>query len=180
MLGAMELLHQRLLLLQPHPNDADPSASRAAIDMRATYHCTMTLAFPSGKKLTVSDALSGKLVWPPRGEATQGSGFYSIFIPEGEAQTLQEMNLGAFEAMANSNHRFGAFEEMVKGMMGADMAEVAVLYNPLAAYRDKYKHMAHEPCTPLQDLFEYVRPPGTDIVNNEYIKPYVNDNSRHM
>jgi hypothetical protein len=62
----------------------------------------------------VSDTLNGKLVWPPRGDVTEGSGFYSMFVAEGEAQTLQQLNLAAFETMANSNHRFGAFEETVK------------------------------------------------------------------
>jgi hypothetical protein len=62
----------------------------------------------------VSDTLNGKLVWPPRGDVTEGSGFYSMFVAEGEAQTLQQLNLAAFESMANSNHRFFAFEETVK------------------------------------------------------------------
>ena len=58
-------------------------------DMRASFHCTMTLAFPNGKKVTATDVLNGKLVWPPRGDVTPGSGFYSLFVAEGEAQTLQ-------------------------------------------------------------------------------------------
>ena len=93
----MERLHDEVLS-QPGPGGAAP-------DLRACYHCTMTLAFPDGNKVTVTDILNGKLVWPPRGEVTQGSWFYAMFVAEGEAQTLQEMNLSGFEAMANSNHR---------------------------------------------------------------------------
>ena len=37
----------------------------------------------------MSDTLSGKLVWPPRGEFTEGSGFYAMFVAEGESKTLQ-------------------------------------------------------------------------------------------
>lgn len=157
------------------------SSGGLAPDMRASYHCTMSLAFPNGRKVTVTDTLNGKLAWPPRGQATAGSGFYSMFVAEGESQTLQEMNLSAFEAMANSNHRFGAFEELVKALFRADMVTSKVAHNPFTAYRMKTK-FAHEPepLTPLQDIFEYVRPPGTEIVNNEYIKPYVNSDSSHV
>ena len=171
--GAMDVLHERIMSV--------PVALGKTVDMRATYHCTMTLALPDGQKVTVSDTLNGKLVWPPRGDVTHGSGFYSMFVAEGEAQTLQEMNIGAFEAMANSNHRFGAFEETVKSMFRAGMAGARIGYNPFKAFREKQKAAGSpEALTPLQDIFEYVRPPGVDIVNNEYIKPYMSHDSRHI
>eukprot|EP00961_Rhodomonas_salina_P050528 678603-Rhodomonas_salina.1 len=37
-----------------------------------------------------------------RGDVEEGSGFYAMFQPEGESQTLKEMD---FEYMANGNHR---------------------------------------------------------------------------
>ena len=80
--AAMERLHDEVLTQQQGPGGAAP-------DMRAAYHCTMTLAYPDGQKVTVTDVLNGKLVWPPRGEVTQGSGFYSMFVAEGEARTRQ-------------------------------------------------------------------------------------------
>ena len=172
--AAMERLHEQVMA---HP----VAAGSVGADMRATYHCTMTLAYPTGKKVTVTDTLSGKLVWPPRGDVTEGSGFYSMFVAEGESQTLQEMNLAAFDAMANSNHRFGAFEETVKAMFREDMVTSKILHNPFTAYKNKHKNSQEpESLTPLQDIFEYVRPPGTEIVNNEYIKPYINSNSQHL
>ena len=45
--GAMEALHEQLLAQQMGP----PGSATAAPDMRAAYHCTMTLAFPNGKKV---------------------------------------------------------------------------------------------------------------------------------
>ena len=61
------------------------------------------------------------------------------------------MNLSAFEAMANSNHRFGAFEEIVKAMFRSGMAISKIAHNPFAAYRSKYKHAQEpEPLTPFQ------------------------------
>jgi inosine/xanthosine triphosphate pyrophosphatase family protein len=45
--GAMEALHEQLLAQQTGP----PGSATAAPDMRAAYHCTMTLAYPNGKKV---------------------------------------------------------------------------------------------------------------------------------
>ena len=46
--GAMEALHEQLLAQQIAPPG---SSATAAPDMRAAYHCTMTLAYPNGKKV---------------------------------------------------------------------------------------------------------------------------------
>jgi len=45
--------------------------------------------------------------------------------------------------------------------MKADMADMKLLYNPFTAYNEKHKNLHEpEPITPLQDILEYVRPPG--------------------
>ena len=74
--GARELLNQRLNAANEHDG---------TVDRRAEYICTMCWVLPDGRSATVRDLLSGKIVWPPRfGDDQRGTGFDSIFIPEGE------------------------------------------------------------------------------------------------
>lgn len=73
--GARELLNQRLTAANEHEK---------TVDKRAEYVCAMCWVLPDGRSVTVRDHLSGKIVWPPRGDDPQGVGFDSIFVPEGE------------------------------------------------------------------------------------------------
>ena len=96
--AAMELIRGQVL--------AHTSEEGAGADMRASFQCTMTLAFPNGKKVTATDVLNGKLVWPPRGDVTPGSGFYSLFVAEGEVQTLQVPRRVTLNMKKNRENRY--------------------------------------------------------------------------
>ena len=49
----------------------------------------------------------------------------------------------------------------IKAIFRGGMAEMKILHNPFTAYTEKHKNLHEpEPISPLQDLFEYVRPPG--------------------
>jgi len=61
-----------------------PDASR-----RATYVCTLCVAWPDGRTRTVRGEALGTLVWPIRGEL--GHGFEPMFLPDGYAITYAEM-----------------------------------------------------------------------------------------
>ena len=144
-------------------------------DRKAQYECAMCFALPDGRFVTAKDTLAGKLVWPPRGHASFDLGFYGMFVPEGESQTLLEME---WSSMANMNHRFGAFQELVKSMFAANLVDLAMIYNPLDPCNKKEESLSE--CSPLQDVFELVRPAGTVIINNEYIKPYIQPGKQHL
>mmetsp|Transcript_20875 Transcript_20875/g.69715 ORF Transcript_20875/g.69715 Transcript_20875/m.69715 type:complete len:674 (-) Transcript_20875:70-2091(-) len=135
-------------------------------DKRAFFECAMTFVLPDGRSGTVTESLHGKLVWPPRGEPVEGAPFYSIFVPEGQTQTLQEMD---FYAMAGNNHRQAAFHELIQHICEEGLADVRQM--PMEVPVSKEEKMSCP--SSLQDVVEYVRPPGTVVVNNEYIKPYV-------
>lgn len=145
-------------------------------DRKAVYECAMCFVLPNGRFVNVRDNLAGKLVWPPRGHNSFDLGFYGMFIPEGETQTLLEMD---WAMMANMNHRYATFQELVKKMFEENLVDIKMIYNPM----DPRNKKAQEPqteCSPLQDIFEFVRPPGTVIVNNEYIKPYIQPGKQHL
>ena len=151
-------------------------ATKEAPDRKAVYECAMCFALPNGKFVTSKDSLSGKIVWPPRGQGAFDLGFYSVFVPEGESRTLLEME---WCSMANMNHRYYAFQELVKQMFIAELVDLKIVYNPLDT-RNKGNQDAEFETSPLQDVLEAVRPPGTAIVNNEYIKPYVQPGKQHI
>ena len=58
--------------------------------MRATSVCAMALAWPDGVVAGVEIHTRGRLVWPPRG--TNGFGFDTCFVRDGERQTYGEMS----------------------------------------------------------------------------------------
>ncbi|MEE9388190.1 MAG: RdgB/HAM1 family non-canonical purine NTP pyrophosphatase [Paracoccaceae bacterium] len=77
---------------------------------RAQFRCTLCLAWPDGHDEVFEGLVSGRLVWPMRGNL--GFGFDPIFIPDGKDQTFGEMDPDEKHAIS---HRADAFEKLVAG-----------------------------------------------------------------
>jgi len=86
-----------------------PEASRAA-----RFVCALALAAPSGENEAYEGAVSGRVVWPPRGD--RGFGYDPIFEPDGRSVTFGEMDPGEKHAMS---HRAVAFDKLVRAVFGA-------------------------------------------------------------
>lgn len=65
-------------------------AAGAPEPRRATFCCTLVLAWPDGHDEVFEGRMPGRIVWPMRGE--QGHGYDPIFQPDGHAQTFGEMD----------------------------------------------------------------------------------------
>ena len=74
----------------------------------ARFCCTLCLAWPDGHDEVFEGSVSGRLVWPMRGEL--GFGFDPIFMPDGENETFGQMDPAKKHAMS---HRADAFKKMV-------------------------------------------------------------------
>ncbi|MXU64706.1 RdgB/HAM1 family non-canonical purine NTP pyrophosphatase [Oceanomicrobium pacificus] len=77
---------------------------------RARFVCTLCLAWPDGHDEIFRGQVSGRVVWPMRGE--QGFGFDPVFQPDGHAETFGEMDPAQKHAMS---HRAEAFRLLVDG-----------------------------------------------------------------
>ena len=75
---------------------------------KATFNCTLCLAWPDGHDEVFSGKADGKLVWPMRGN--HGFGFDPMFQPEGYALTFAEMLPTEKQPLT---HRADAFSKMV-------------------------------------------------------------------
>lgn len=76
----------------------------------ARFVCTLCLAWPDGEDAIFRGEISGRLVWPMRGE--QGFGFDPIFLPDGETETFGEMDPTKKHAIS---HRARAFSLLMAG-----------------------------------------------------------------
>lgn len=76
----------------------------------AHFCCTLCLAWPDGHDEIFDGRVSGRLVWPMRGEL--GFGFDPIFQPDGETETFGEMDQAKKHGMS---HRADAFAKLVAG-----------------------------------------------------------------
>lgn len=74
----------------------------------ARFCCTLCLAWPDGHDEIFEGTVSGRIVWPMRGEL--GFGFDPIFQPAGETETFGEM---APERKHSMSHRADAFAKMI-------------------------------------------------------------------
>ena len=74
----------------------------------ARFCCTLCLAWPDGHDEVFEGSVSGRLVWPMRGDL--GFGFDPIFMPDGETETFGQMDPAKKHAMSN---RADAFKKMV-------------------------------------------------------------------
>ncbi len=74
----------------------------------AHFCCTLCVAWPDGEDEVFEGRVSGRLVWPMRGEL--GFGFDPVFLPDGETETFGEMDPVKKHGMS---HRAGAFAKLV-------------------------------------------------------------------
>ncbi|MEL6914347.1 MAG: RdgB/HAM1 family non-canonical purine NTP pyrophosphatase [Pseudomonadota bacterium] len=75
---------------------------------RATFNCTLCMAWPDGEDRVFEGRVDGDLTWPPRGD--HGFGFDPMFIPRGHRRTFSEM---PYKEKAPISHRAVAFELFV-------------------------------------------------------------------
>ena len=54
------------------------------------FVCALSLSWPNGRNITVSDKIDGRFSWPPKGN--NGFGYDPIFKPFGYEQTFAEMD----------------------------------------------------------------------------------------
>ncbi|MEM8787022.1 MAG: RdgB/HAM1 family non-canonical purine NTP pyrophosphatase [Pseudomonadota bacterium] len=76
---------------------------------RAQFVSVLCVAWPDGTDAVFRGAVSGRIVWPMRGD--RGFGFDPVFVPEGETQTFGEMDPARKHALS---HRTRAFEHLVE------------------------------------------------------------------
>ncbi len=76
----------------------------------ASFNATLCLAWPDGHDELFEGCVSGRLVWPMRGDL--GFGFDPIFLPDGESQTFGEMDPARKHEIS---HRAVAFAKLVAG-----------------------------------------------------------------
>jgi len=77
-------------------------------DRRAKFVCALALCWPDGHLETFEGAVSGNLVWPPRG--TNGFGYDPTFVADGYDSTFGEMDP---DKKHHISHRADAFRKMV-------------------------------------------------------------------
>ncbi|HYF06028.1 MAG TPA: RdgB/HAM1 family non-canonical purine NTP pyrophosphatase [Acetobacteraceae bacterium] len=76
-------------------------------DRGAWFTCALVLAWPDGHTEEFEGKVSGRWVWPPRGE--RGFGYDPMFVPQGGGQTFGEMEPAAKHAIS---HRAVAFAQL--------------------------------------------------------------------
>ena len=76
----------------------------------AHFNATLCLAWPDGHDELFEGRVSGRIVWPMRGD--KGFGFDPVFQPDGKTQTFAEMDPAEKHAMS---HRAVAFAKLVEG-----------------------------------------------------------------
>lgn len=79
------------------------------IDYTAHFVCALALWWPDGHTECFEGKVSGKLVFPPRGE--KGFGYDPVFVPQGYSCTFAEMNPEEKNAMS---HRTKAFRQLIE------------------------------------------------------------------
>lgn len=77
---------------------------------RAHFNATLCLAWPDGHDEVFEGQVSGRIVWPMRGD--NGFGFDPVFLPDGKTETFAEMDPTEKHAMS---HRAVAFAKLVEG-----------------------------------------------------------------
>ncbi len=87
-------------------------AQNAPEPRRASFICTLCLAWPDGHDEIFEGRVDGRLVWPMRGD--RGFGFDPIFLPDGESQTFGEMDPARKKEIS---HRSDAFRKLIRGSL---------------------------------------------------------------
>ena len=83
-------------------------AATGSADRSAKFVCGLAYALPNGKTIVSRGAITGTLVWPPRG--TRGFGYDPIFVPEGYSETFGEMDPDRKNFLS---HRLRAFDILI-------------------------------------------------------------------
>lgn len=86
----------------------DLEACKAAEPRTAQFRCCLVLAWPDGHDECFEGIMSGRIVWPMRGD--QGHGYDPIFLPDGYDQTFGEMDRWEKNKIS---HRADAFRKLV-------------------------------------------------------------------
>ena len=82
-----------------------------ASEPRIAHFCsTLCLAWPDGHDELFEGKISGRIVWPMRGDL--GFGFDPVFIPNGETETFGEMDP---DKKHRISHRARSFDKFVAG-----------------------------------------------------------------
>lgn len=79
----------------------------------ARFCCTLVLAWPDGHDEVFPGVMSGRVVWPMRGD--QGHGYDPIFVPDGYDVTFGEMDRWEKNKIS---HRADAVQKLVAGCFG--------------------------------------------------------------
>jgi XTP/dITP diphosphohydrolase len=89
---------------------AELEAHAAPLPRLAQFRCTLVLAWPDGTDAVFEGVMSGRVVWPMRGQ--QGHGYDPIFQPDGYSITFGEMDRWEKNKIS---HRADAFRKLVEG-----------------------------------------------------------------
>ncbi len=85
----------------------------------ARFVCVLCLAWPDGVHAFFEGAVTGVLVWPPRGK--EGFGYDPVFLPKGETRTFGEMDFdekhGIGAAHNRLSHRAAAFAKFAEAAL---------------------------------------------------------------
>jgi XTP/dITP diphosphohydrolase len=81
-------------------------------DRSARFVAVLALAWPDGGFELFRGEVSGRLVWPPRGE--RGFGYDPIFVPQGGVATFGEIDPAEKHKIS---HRACAFAKLVEGSL---------------------------------------------------------------
>jgi XTP/dITP diphosphohydrolase len=79
---------------------------------RASFACTLCVAWPDGERRFYVGRAPGRLVWPPRG--TLGHGYDPVFVPDGETRTFGEMTLDEKNTLS---HRGNALRQLLSDLL---------------------------------------------------------------
>lgn len=82
-------------------------------DRRASFICTLALAWPDEKLEVFEGQIEGTVIWPPRG--TRGFGYDPMFVATGMQQTFGEIHP---EIKQTDSHRSRAFFKLAKACLG--------------------------------------------------------------
>lgn len=82
------------------------------VSRRATFLCTLALAWPDGGHALFEGRCEGVLVWPPRGD--RGFGYDPMFVADGQTLTFGEMDPEAKHAIS---HRAAAFAKLKAALL---------------------------------------------------------------
>lgn len=84
-------------------------AVAAAEPRTGQFRCTLVLALPDGTDQVFEGKMTGRIVWPPRGD--QGHGYDPVFQPDGHLLTFGEMDRWEKNQIS---HRADAFRKFVE------------------------------------------------------------------